>query len=332
MKVLITGATGFVGDHLIRFLITQEPEWEIIALFNHRSPIYHHPNISWQKVDLFDIFAVETIVKEIDYVFHCAALVSFDLKQGAKLIAQNIAITKNLVNACLEHDIKKFIHISSVAALGRNLDQKGVLITEENQWIPGKQNSNYAKSKYQSELEVWRGMEEGLKAIIISPSLILGENHWEHSSGKLIPIIYNEFPWFTKGINAWVDIKDVVNIAHLLCLSDISNERYIVCEGNYSFKEIFTEFAIAMDRKPPYKLARPWMTEILWRLKTFQARVTRTEPTITKETARTATSEYLYSNQKLLTDLQNFSYTPMKQTIQRISKQYLNQKKHNTHI
>lgn len=330
MKILITGATGFVGDHLLRFLVDQEPNWSFTALYNHRLPIFHHERVHWEKVDLFDIYAIDEVLEGVDYVFHCAALVSFDLKQGKELIKQNVQITQNLVNACLDWPILKLVHFSSVAALGRNIDQGNSLITEEHLWIPGKQNSNYAQSKYYAELEVWRGMEEGLNAVILNPSLILGEDHWEHSSGKLIPIIYNEFPWYTQGVNAWVDIKDVINAAYLLSKSDINNERYIICEGNYNFKEIFTTFAHSMDKKPPYKFAQPWMTELLWRLKTLQARVTHSEPTITKETARTAASKYYYSNNKLLHDLKDFNYTPINETIDRISKKYLEYMKQKT--
>ncbi len=323
MQVLITGATGFVGDHLMRYLVQKEPDWHYTALYNSRLPDFQHANITWLQVDLFDVVALEELMENIAIVFHCAAMVSFDLKKEKELISKNVEITRNLVNACIDKPIKKFIHFSSISALGRTTDLNTNFIDEESHWVEGKENSNYAKSKYYAELEVWRGMEEGLPAVILNPSVILGEDHWEHSSGKLVPIVYDEFAWYTEGINAWVDIKDVINIAYLISISDIVGERFVICEGNHSFKSIFTKFAEAMGRKPPHKKAHTWMIAILWRIKTLQSRLTNSEPTITKETARTANSKYHYSNDKIFNYLKDFTYIPIDHSIKRISKSYL---------
>lgn len=267
---------------------------------------------------------MEELLADVNMVFHCAAIVSFDPKKAQQLIRDNTTITKNLVNACVDNkQIKKFIHISSVAALGRSEDINQKEIDEETQWVESKQNSNYAKSKYAAELEVWRGIAEGLPAVILNPSLILGENHWEHSSGKIIPTIYNEFPWFTDGINAWVDILDVIKVAYLLSISDIVAERFVICEGNYSFKEIFTKFAKAMNRRAPHKHAKRWMTEILWRLSAVQSFFSKKDALITRETARTAQNVHYYSNKKIKMTLHGFSFTPIENSIERIAKAYL---------
>lgn len=318
--ILVTGASGFLGRHLLEAL-AQQP-LPVLGLYNSHEPEIQLPNLTWKQCDLLDPFAIEDCMKGITHVYHCAAIVSFDPALKTKLIEENVAATSNVVNAAMEANVEKLIHVSSVAALGRTLQNGEANINEETHWEDSKENSAYAESKYLSEMEVWRGMAEGLNAAIINPGIILGEGDWTKGSARLMQIVYDEFPWFTNGINSWVDVKDVAAAMVLLMGSNVSEERFIISGGNFSYKEVFTKMANALKRRPPFKEASPIITEIVWRTELFKSRLANKEATITKDSARTAQNKCFYSPDKFITRFPEFHYTPLDETIQRMAKAF----------
>jgi dihydroflavonol-4-reductase len=316
--ILVTGASGLLGQHLLEALSRQP--LPVIGLYNTRKPSVQYSNLTWRQCDLLDVFEVEEVMRGITQVYHCAAIVSYDPKMRMHMINSNVAATANVANAALEAGVSKLIHVSSIATLGRNAIQSvGTLISEETYWEESKANSAYAESKFQSEMEVWRAMAEGLNAAIVNPGIILGEGDWNKGSSKLMQIVYNEFPWFTEGSTAWVDVKDVAAAMILLMNSDVSEERYILSAGNFPYKEVFTEMANALDRRPPHKHASPFMTEIVWRTELLKSRLSGNEATITKETSRAAQSVVSYDNDKFLKQFPEFSYHSLNATIQRMA-------------
>lgn len=323
--VLVTGASGLLGSHLIQYL--SEKGERVRALYNSTEPSAEQKKlhrVEWVQCDLLDVFEVEGVFENITEVYHCAAIVSFNGKDKSRLLHMNVESTANIVNQCLESGIRKLVYASSVGAIGRTAKEGE--ITEEQQWEESKYNSVYAKSKYYAELEVWRGIGEGLDAVMVNPTVILGEGDWDKTSSALFKTIYKEFPYYTSGVNGWVDVKDVVKAMYSLMQSEISAERFIVCEGNYSYKEMFTMMAEAMNRKPPYRKAGKLASSIVWRLSALKSLITGKPSTITRETAITAQRKVYYNNSKLKTCLPDFQYTPMKSTIDRISEHFLRDK------
>jgi len=315
--ILVTGASGFLGSHLLEALAARS--LPVLALCNSRRPDTPWPQVSWQQCDLLDPFAVADCMKGVTHVYHCAAIVSFDPALKSRMIAENVAATANVVNAALEAGVEKLVHVSSVAALGRTLQNGAAFIDEETHWEENAANSAYAESKYLSEMEVWRAMAEGLNAAIVNPGIILGEGDWSKGSARLMQIVYDEFPWYTNGINSWVDVKDVAGAMILLMNGDISEERFIISGGNFSYREIFTQMAETLGRRPPFKEASPFMTEIVWRAELFKSRLANKEATITKDSARAAQSKCFYSQDKFLAAFPGFRYTAMPETIHRMA-------------
>lgn len=282
------------------------------------------PNVSWQRYDLLDIYDVEEAMQGVSDVYHCAAVVSFHPKDKEFMMHFNVESTANIVNQAIEQGIHKIAFISSIASLGRSEDAKE--ITEEEQWEESKYNSIYSQSKHSAELEVWRANAEGIDTVIVNPGIILGESSkWDDGSARLMKVAYKEFPFYTQGINGWVDVKDVADVTYQLMQSDVNGERFILCEGNHSYKEIFTLMADALGKKPPHIKASGWMTELVWRWEMLQNAITGKAITITKETARTAQKQNFYNNSKLFSYLKGFQYTPINITIQRMAKAFLSQ-------
>lgn len=323
--VLVTGASGFLGQHLVRQLAAQNVP--IRALFHSHQPneaLSQWHNVHWVQCDLLDVLEVAEVFKDIEEVYHCAAKVSFDSADKYLIQKINAESTANVVNAALDASIRKLVFVSSIATLGRgNLEKP---LTENDFWEESKNNTAYARSKYLSEMEVWRAMAEGLNAVIINPAVILGAGNWEQGSARLMKVVDNEFPFYTEGVNGWVDVKDVVDAMLMLMKSDICEERFILCEGNHSYKEIFTLMANSLGKKPPYIKAPKWATGLLWRWNVLRKLFTGKSATVTKETTRTAQVKCYYNNEKLLSSLPDFQYTPIEETIREMGHAYLQEK------
>ncbi len=327
--ILVTGASGFLGKHLLHAL--SNDGIPVRALYNSTQPEQTLAGVEWMQCNLLDIFEVEAALKDITHVYHCAAIVSFNPKYKNQVIDDNTSATANIVNAALEAKVQKLIHVSSIAALGRNRVEQGVKIgiDEETFFEESKNNSAYSQGKFAAEMEVWRGIAEGLNAAIINPGIILGEGNWDVGSARLMKVVYDEFPWFTEGVNGWVDVQDVVKAMLLLMNSDVQEQRFVLTAGNFSYLEIFTKMANALNRKPPHQKASSFATAIVWRVEHLKYLLTGKVASVTKETARTAQLQCYYDNSKFLKAFTDFAYTPIEVTIKRMAQQFLKDLKNN---
>jgi dihydroflavonol-4-reductase len=312
--ILVTGATGLVGSHLIKEL--SKENIKIRALYRSAIPQGFPHNIEWFKADILDVVALEEAFQNVTQVYHCAATVSFHPSEKKILYKTNVEGTANIVNACIYAEVQKLLFVSSVAALGRIREDES--INEKMNWTKETSNSEYGKSKYLAEMEVWRGIGEGLNAVIINPSIILGAGEWSHSSSQLFKTAYNEFPWYTEGISGFVDVADVVKAMIILMNGKSAAERFIISAENKPYKEVFTEMAISFGKKPPYKKVTPFLASIVWRLECLKSKFTRKKPLLTKETAQTALAKVFFDNSKFTYYAVNYEYTPINQSIKRI--------------
>jgi len=316
--VFITGATGLLGAHLIKELIKQDKK--IKALYRTEIP-FTNGNIEWISGDIFDTVLLEEILNDVDEVYHCAGKVSFNPKDKKQLFKTNIEGTANVVNACLNNGIEKLLHVSSVSALGRI--RKSTIINETMQWSEETSNSVYGESKYLAEIEVWRGVAEGLNAVIVNPTIILGAGNWNKGSSEIFKSVFNEFPYYSDGVTGFVDVQDVVAAMIALMNSSISAERFIISAENISYKDLFYTIAEAFNKKPPHKKITPFMAAAVWRFEATKSLFTGKAPFITKETARTALAKVYFDNSKLLEAVPSFNYTPLKKSVERICNELL---------
>lgn len=332
--ILVTGGTGLLGSHLLLRLCE---ECSVVYALNRKNSDtlhvkeifkwYNKENlfykIKWLEGDLTDIFSLHDALNHIEYVYHCAAVVSFNPQHKKLMQKINSEGTANLVNACLEKGIKKLCHVSSTAAIGKATNNE--IITEDTPWKISKKNTYYSITKYNAEREVWRGIEEGLNAVIVNPCVIIGPGNWNKSSNSLFKTAYKGMPFYTEGSNAFVDARDVANIMVTLMQSNISSERFLTISENVKFKDLFTWIAEAYEKKPPRIKISAWMSSVAWRLEKIRCYITRQEPRITKETAMAANKNYSYSNKKII-DTIGYNFIPVKESIENACNFYKNKK------
>ena len=331
---LITGATGLVGAHVALQLLKQNKE--VVAIKRSGSDIsktkklfsYYSTHsedlfqkIKWLDADVCDIFSLLDAFNGIETVYHCAGFVSFNSKDNKQMHLINAGGTANVVNACLEKNIKALCHVSSIATLQNPDITKN--INESVYWKTSPTSSDYAISKYNAEREVWRGIEEGMNAVIVNPGIILGPGFWTQSSGKLFATCYNGSPFYTEGTSATVDAQDVANCMIQLTENKHFNKRFVLIENNYSFKDILSQIHIALGKKAPiYNAGKVLLTFGKW-FDGLRCLVFTSERLITKETINAALQQNTFDN-SLVKQTLGHTFISFNDSVNFISQCYLN--------
>jgi nucleoside-diphosphate-sugar epimerase len=308
--VLITGGTGILGMRMVYDLLLRGEEVRIFsrkgadkAMFIKVLTFYHDGNIdsiidklSWAEGDIMDMNSIHEAVIDCQQVIHAAATVSFHPSEADAMYLNNKQGTTHVVDVCNEAG-KRLLYISSVAALGRTAGKK--LVNETSTWKDGPLNSNYAISKYNAELEVWRGIEEGLDAVMVNPSIILGAGSMKRSSGTLYGSVLQGNPFYTDGMATAVDVRDVSSMAIDLLFSPISAERYILHSEQISYKDMFQCMADSLGKKGPSIKANRALLSIGWRIMWVVDKLFKTKSKLTKETASSSLNDFDYSVEKV---------------------------------
>lgn len=269
--------------------------------------------VQWIHCDVLDPVGLEEAMEGVDAVVHSAARVSFLEKERAEMFAVNTEGTANVVNMAIGKGVQKFIHISSVAALGRTTDS--ITVNENSKWENSGLNTAYALSKFRGEIEVWRGIAEGLNAVIVNPSTVIGYGDWNTTSCALFKSVYEGFPWYTTGVNGFVDVENVSEAIVNLLQTEIHSERFILNGGNWSYQQLLNTIAEGFSVKKPHRHASPFLGGVAWRLEKLKSFFTGKKPLLTRETAKVAQSHTKFENKKILAALPGFRFTPLEQTI-----------------
>lgn len=336
-KVLVTGATGMLGTRLVFDLLREGQK--VRAIYRNEKRIdqfkkniaYYCQNpeelsslVEWVKSDVLDYESMCQVVEGMDLVYHSAAMVSFHSADQEDMFEINIQGTANVVNACLLKNVPKICHVSSIAALGK--EDEGVEITEDSSWIPHAKHSGYQISKFHSEMEVWRGVNEGMEAVVVNPSVILGPGEWHAGSPAFFNNVFEGMTFYPGGGTGFVDVNDVSKA--MVLLTNESNwekankNKYLLNGENLSYQYVFTKIAQTLDVKPPKLLAKPWLLGIAWRAAKLVGKITGKKPLITKGSVANASKMQFYSGKKI-TDQFSFKYTTIDETIERVGQVYL---------
>ncbi|MBI2270757.1 MAG: NAD-dependent epimerase/dehydratase family protein [Bacteroidetes bacterium] len=329
--VFVTGGTGLLGAHVLYDLLKSGKQVralkrpgsnlpQVIKTFSYYTSEAKQlfSKVEWVDGDLEDIYGLLEAMDGIDEVYHCAAIVSFDPKDAQAILRGNIDGTTNMVNAAIEKGIKKFCHVSSIAAIGTSESS----ITEETYWKSSPENSIYSISKYGAEREVWRAAEEGLNVVVVNPSVIIGPGDWGGVGTKMSRTAYKGLLFYTDGVTGFVDVRDVASIMLKLMESKISNQRFIVSSENIGFRQYFELACTCFKKRIPFIKAGVVLSDIAWRVEKLKSSISSYSPLITKETSRAAHKKKNYSNDKVRTALK-YNFIPIEESIRETCRLFL---------
>ena len=325
--ILVTGGTGLVGSHLL-FELTKSQQ-KIRALYRSQKTVdkvkqifaYYTDSvdaqfdrIEWIQSDLNDLPKLAEAFKGVTHVYHCAALISFDPNDYYKLRETNISGTANIVNLSVINGIQKLCYVSSVATMGYD----PVKITEETTWNPEDHQSVYAITKYEAEMEVWRGIQEGVPSVIVNPGVILGPGFFRSGSGGLFKRVYKGLRYVTEGVSGYVGVTDVIKGMVSLMNGDRKNERYIMVAENLSFLDFTTLISNAFKLAPPKKIARKWMLSFAWRLDWLKHKLRGKKRLLTKNLSKTLRTKSYYCSDKFLEAETAFKFSPISTVVSEV--------------
>lgn len=332
--ILVTGGTGLVGSHLIYQLTLEnnvirathraDSDIERVKLlFKFYSKDFNElfKKIEWIEADLNNLSQLQDAFKDISFVYHCAAYISFDPSRYETLRRVNIRGTANIVNLCINNKIKKLCHVSSVATLGYNIKE----IDENNYWDGNKHKSAYAISKYGAEMEVWRGVQEGVKSVIINPGVIIGPGFSKSAFGTIIKMVTNKKRFHTCGKTGYVDVRDIANIMIRLMNSKIENERYILVNKNLSYKKVIDMVSSNLGMKNKSTFVSKSKLKIALVFDLVSSKFFSKERKLSKALCKTLTRNFNYSSKKIKKNL-NFEFTSILETFEK-SCQFYSQEK-----
>lgn len=331
--ILVTGATGLVGGNLVWHLLQENDRitairrsssslesLRTIFSFYTSNPDEHLSHIDWRTANVLNIDSLQKAMVGATTVYHCAAIVSLG-NNSESVFETNVLGTKNIVSVALENKIKKLCFVSSIAACGKTVGETE--IDENSLWQEHQNRSQYSRSKYYSEQEVWNGIRNGLNAVIVNPGVILGISGNNSGSSQLFTQVRKGLLFYTNGGSGYVDVRDVVKAMIQVTKSDITCERFVLVGENCSNKDILSWMAGSLNKHKPFIPIGRQMLYIAGFLSEVLGKLFQFKPVINRGTARSATHREFYSNHKITKTL-NFQFTPIQNCINDVCKFQLN--------
>lgn len=330
--ILVTGGTGLVGAHLLYHLLQEHQSIRAIHRassnleyvrdvfsFYTAEPDKVYNRIEWMEANITRLPELTRAFNGITHVYHCAAFISFNPKHYKALKKANIDGTANVVNLSLAFKVEKLCYVSSVATLSEAEGEAP--ITEKNLWNPEEKNSVYSITKYGAEMEVWRGTQEGLDAVIVNPGVILGEGFWNSGSGVIIQRAAKGVRFYTDGSTGFVDVLDVIKVMIQLMNREVSRERYVLVAENVSYKKLTGMLCSIFEKPLPKRRLPKTLLYILSILDGVSSLFFGTKRMLLRATVRSLYSHSVYDSEKIKKTI-DFEFTPLEQTIRRVASAY----------
>tara|TARA_B110000238_G_scaffold44334_2_gene47814 strand:- start:8904 stop:9905 length:1002 start_codon:yes stop_codon:yes gene_type:complete len=325
--ILVTGGTGLVGCHLLYLLVKNNKQVSALhrknsnlekvkKVFSSYSRNFQEifEKINWIEGDINDLESLNIAFKNIEEIYHCAAFISFDKNDLESMKKINIEGTANMVNVALDYKIKKFCYVSTIAAIGLSTNK---FTDEETEWVD---NSNpYSQTKKNAEMEVWRGIAEGLNATIVNPGVIIGSGFWRRGSGAFFTQISRGMNYYPSGKTGFICVKDVVQIMYDLMEKNIFSERFILVAENWSFKDFFHRVSLYLNLNPPKKEAGKTLMTLALILDFINSLISGKKRKLNSSSVESSISTSHYSNTKILSKL-NYDFIKIDKSIEETCK------------
>lgn len=314
--IFITGCNGLIGSFVARKLLDEG--FSVRALKRANSDLSllgeYASHIEWVEGDILDVSVLEQALKGVTTVVHSAAVVSYAPSQFDTIYKVNVEGTANMVNAAINNRVKNFCMISSVAAFGKN--PKIAVVNEETNYSESVFNSNYGKSKYLAEQEVYRGKEEGLNVFMVNPTVVLGPGEWQRGSSAIFKYVKDGKKFFPTGLVNYIDVRDVAQVVYRLVANPegINGEKFILNAGKVTYRELFGAIAEQFKVRKPSIEAGPFLSGLAWRIEYLKSIFTSKDPIITKESVSLSNNRFFYENQKVRSFL-NIEFRPLEETV-----------------
>lgn len=340
MNAAITGATGFIGTYLSYYLLSNG--YKVIALKRDTSSIemslkvFKHLNdlegksisfndIEWVNGDLFDADSLDELTSKCDVCFHAAAMVSFNNKLADEMMKINVEGTTQVVNACVQNQVKKLVMISSVAALP-NQNDKPVIDETFQTTTFFKFESAYGISKYRAEMEAWRAHGEGTDVYVVNPTVVLGAWRFKASSVQMFNAVDKGMPFYSKGTGSFVDARDVAQMTISLSENEANaNKRFILCGGSLSYKDFLQQIAQLINAKKPSIGVGKNLSVFIATIWQLLGKITGKSAPLTPAMARAANRHFTYNTQKVQ-KATGLAFMPVDKTIKWTASFYNDQK------
>jgi len=316
--ILVTGGTGFIGSLVIKDLL--EMGKSVLAIKRKDSLIpeklQYKSNLFWFDADITDYFSLADVFQNVSQVYHCAGMVSFDPADREKLMKVNVEGTTHIVNLCLDKKAR-LIYVSSVAALGDGKDSR--FINEKSKWEWNPKQSAYSISKFEAEREVWRGIAEGLDAVIVNPTVVIGAEDNANAS-QLFSLIEKGLKYYPTGSTGFVDVEDLASIMiRLMNSPEIKETNFLINNVNLSYQELFTKYATIIKKNPPSIPTSRYLLAFAWRAQKLLSLLGLSKSKLTKDVARSSVKKNVYSNEKITKTL-NYVFKPLDLSLEEISR------------
>jgi dihydroflavonol-4-reductase len=329
--IFITGTNGLLGSYLAKKLLQQGKQVRgLKRITSDLSLLGDYANqIDWITGDILDVTSLEEAMEGVEEVYHSAAVISFASHEADAMMKANIEGTANVMNAALVAGVKKVVHVSSIAAFGIHKPEK--VIDEKTVYNEQKDMPNYYRSKQLAEREAWRAQAEGLNVVVANPGTILGAGKWDMEPNSVFRDVYAGLPFYTNGMNSFVDVRDVVDCLIVLMEKGVNGEQYIIHADNLSFKDLLQKIAVVLGKRKPSFAVSDSLAKVAVVFEWLKAKITGKRQLLTPEMARLANKEFRYSNQKIVRDF-GFQFRPMDETIEDTARVFLQSKKEGRHF